>query len=68
MDLSIGSLDDPAAFSPGAHFAIATRIAAWHVEDGLPGERMDADAPILARWKQACGHGVTQGPEATRET
>ena len=68
LDSSIGSLDDPATFSPGAHFAIATRIAAWHVEDGLPGERLDANAPILARWKQAHGHGVTPGLEATRET
>jgi len=67
MDLSVGSLDDPAAFTPSAHFAIETRIAAWHVEDGLTGERLDANAPIMARWKQAYGDGVTPGVEATRQ-
>ncbi len=67
MDLSVGSLDDPAAFTPSSHFAIETRIAAWHVEDGLSGERLDANAPTMARWKQAYGDDVTPGVEATRK-
>jgi hypothetical protein len=67
MDLSVGSLDDPGAFTPNAHFAIETRIAAWHVEDGLAGERLDANAAIVARWKQAYGNDVTPGVEAARK-
>lgn len=66
MDLSVGSLDDPAAFKPAAHFAIETRIAPWHVEDGLTGERLDANAPIVARWKKAYGDDVRPGTEAAR--
>ena len=68
MDLSVGSLDDPAAFAPSAHFAIETRIAAWHVEDGLTGERLDANASIVARWKQAYGDDAAPGVEATRKS
>ncbi len=68
MDLSVGSLDDPSAFAPSAHFAIETRIAEWHVEDGLTGERLDANATIMTRWKQAYGDAVTPGVEATRNT
>ncbi len=67
MDLAVGSLDDPSAFAPSAHFAIETRIAAWHVDDGLAGERLDANAPIMARWKQAYGDDVTPGVETTRK-
>ena len=58
MDLSAGSLDDPSAFAPSAHFAVESRIKAWHAEDGLPGERIDANAQIAARRKQACGDDV----------
>ena len=68
LDLSVGSLDDPSAFAPVRHFAIETRIAAWHVEDGLAVERLDADAPTLARWRQACGDEAAPGIEATRAT
>jgi len=67
MDLSIGSLDDPAAFAPASHFAIESRIAAWHAEDGLSGERLDANAPTMARWKQADGVDVNPGVNAPRK-
>ncbi|HWH81570.1 MAG TPA: GFA family protein [Burkholderiaceae bacterium] len=66
MDLSAGSLDDPGAFAPTAHFAVESRIAAWHADDGLPGERLDANAQIVARWKQAYGDAVDPGVAATR--
>jgi len=66
MDLSVGSLDEPWAFKPTSHFAIETRVAAWHVDDGLPGQRLDAFAPIMDRWKQAYGADVAPGVEATR--
>lgn len=67
MDLSVGSLDDPSAITPTAHFAVEARIAAWHGEDGLPGERLDANAPTVERWKRAYGDEVVPGVEATRK-
>lgn len=67
MDLSVGSLDDPGAFTPASHFAIEARVAAWHCEDGLPGQRLDAYAPIMDRWKRAYGDDVAPGVEATRK-
>lgn len=55
MDLSIGSLDEPGQVPPASHFAIETRVTAWHVPDGLPEERAaDFDA-LSARWRAAYG-------------
>jgi hypothetical protein len=55
IDLSIGSLDDPAAFKPTMHWSIETRIGGWHADDGLPGRRLDANEPINKRWRDAYG-------------
>ena len=66
MDLSVGSLDDPAAVTPVSHFAIEARIAAWHTDDGLPGERLDAQPSLVDRWKAAYGPDVVPGLAATR--
>jgi hypothetical protein len=66
IDLSVGSLDDPAALKPTTHCAIESRIAAWHADDGLPGERLDQNAQIMARWRKAYGDEVEPGLEATR--
>ena len=68
MDLSVGSLDDPAAFKPVSHFAIETRIANWHADDGLPGERLAEHVPLMERWKQAYGDDVVPGLDAVRRT
>jgi hypothetical protein len=67
MDLSVGSLDDPAALEPVSHFAIETRIANWHCDDGLPGERLDASESLMQRWREAYGAGVQPGVEAVRK-
>jgi hypothetical protein len=67
MDLSIGSLDDPAAVKPTSHFAVESRIAAWHAEDGLPGTRLDEHVKLMERWKSSYGEGVVPGVAATRE-
>ena len=67
MDLTVGSLDDPAALKPTTHFAIETRIAAWHAEDGLPGERLDTNATMLERWRDAYGAHVQPGIDAVRD-
>jgi len=67
MDLSIGSLDEPAAITPVSHFAIESRIANWHADDGLPGERFDEYQRLLDRWKQAYGDDVVPGLDAARQ-
>jgi hypothetical protein len=67
MDLSIGSLDDPAAVKPISHFAVESRIASWHGEDGLPGQRLDASESLTKRWKDAYGDAVVPGVDAVRK-
>ncbi len=66
MDLSVGSLDEPARVRPVSHFAIETRVENWHADDGLPGERLDASERLTARWKAAYGDDVVPGVTATR--
>jgi hypothetical protein len=66
MDLSVGSLDDPGAVQPLEHFAVESRIAGWHAEDGLPGVRIDSHPPIQQRWREAYGADVVPGLAATR--
>jgi hypothetical protein len=67
MDLAVGSLDDPSAVKPTEHFAIESRIAGWHADDGLPGQRLDENARIAQRWRDAYGDGVEPGVGAARQ-
>ena len=67
MDLSIGSLDMPQAITLVSHFAIESRLAGWHGDDGLPGERLDAQARLRERWQTAYGADVVPGVAATRK-
>jgi hypothetical protein len=66
MDLAVGSLDDPGSVKPTEHFAVESRIAAWHVADGLPESRLDENQRITQRWRDAYGPDVQPGVEATR--
>lgn len=66
MDIAVGTLDDPGAVPPTSHFAVESRIAAWHAEDGLPGQRLDESEKLTARWKQAYGNDVVPGIDAAR--
>jgi hypothetical protein len=68
MDLSVGSLDDPSAVKPTEHFAIESRIAAWHADDGLPGERLDENQRIMQRWRDAYGEAAEPGIDIARRT
>jgi hypothetical protein len=68
MDLSVGSLDDPGAVKPVSHFAVETRVAAWHVDDGLPGQRLDEHVTLMDRWRKAYGDDVVPGLDATRKS
>jgi len=67
MDLSIGSLDDPAAITPISHFAVESRIANWHGDDGLPGQRIDEHVKLTERWQEAYGSDVSPGVDAVRK-
>lgn len=55
MDLTVGSLDDPAQLTPNAHYSVETRIGGWHADDGLPGHRLDTNERISQRWRDAYG-------------
>ncbi len=66
MDLSVGSLDEPSAISPVSHFAVESRIANWHADDGLPGERLDASQTLTKRWQDNYRSDVLPGVAATR--
>ena len=67
MDLSVGSFDHPEALRPVTHFGVESRIPSWDVPDGLPEERVDQNAKILERWRDAYGSGVVPGIAATRD-
>jgi hypothetical protein len=67
IDVAIGSLDDPGSTHPVSHFAVETRIAAWHCDDGLPGTRLDEHQRINERWKAAYGADVVPGIAAVRK-
>jgi len=66
MDLAVGSLDDPALVHPTEHFSIETRIANWHADDGLPGQRLDSNERIGGLWRGAYGETVVPGLQAVR--
>jgi hypothetical protein len=66
MDLSVGSFDEPERLRPTSHFAVESRIAAWHVADGLPEERLADNARIVERWRDAYGSDAVPGIDATR--
>ena len=67
MDLSVGSLDDPGRLRPNEHFGVETRIQSWHVDDGLPDSRLDANAGIVQRWRTAYGEDVEPGLDTVRQ-
>jgi len=66
MDLAVGSPEEPGALRPVSHFAVEMRIASWHAEDGLPGERFDEHARLVQRWREGYGDDVVPGLSAAR--
>lgn len=67
MDLSVGSLDDPGALHPIEHWGVETRVASWHVADGLPDHRIDENPRILQRWADAYGRDAEPGLKTVRD-
>ena len=63
-DLTVGSLDDPAAMQSTSHFAVELRIAGWPTDDGLPGQRLDPHDRLTTRWRNAYGDAVVSGDRA----
>ena len=66
LDVTVGSLDDPSLLKPTTHFSVETRIAPWHAEDGLPGERLDTNERINNRWRAAYGDDAAPGLDTAR--
>lgn len=55
MDLTIGALDDPAAFRPTSHFGVESWVEGWIAHDALPVTRSDEHEPLQRRWAAAGG-------------
>lgn len=65
MDLAVGSLEDPGAIQPVEHYAVESRVAAWHAPDGLAERRLDEDMRLAERWREA-DDGAPPGPGTHR--
>lgn len=50
LDLTVGSLDDPAVVRLTSHFGIESWVPGWIHHDDLPGSRTDENAALMARW------------------
>ena len=66
MDLSVGSLDEPGLLKPTEHFAVESLVDSWFHDDGLPRSRIDDNAAIQRRWRDAYGAAVQPGLQAVR--
>ena len=66
MDLSVSSFDELERIKPTSHFAVETRVSAWHKPDGLPEQRMADFEPINKRWEDAYGVDAAGGLDAVR--
>lgn len=53
MDLTVASLDDPAAVRLTSHFGVESRITGWSAPDDLPETRSDTYQALQDRWAKA---------------
>ncbi len=53
IDLTLGSLDEPAMFRPTSHFGAESWVEGWVPHDALPAMRSDEHAPLVERWTRA---------------
>ena len=56
MDLTVGSFDDPYRFRPVSHSGAESMHEGWLDTRGLPAERTEDNARIVARWKESLGY------------
>ena len=50
MDLTIGSLDAPAAVPLTSHFGVESRVPGWIAPDDLPETRSEDHKPLRDLW------------------
>lgn len=55
LDLTVGSFDDPSRFEPVSHSGVESWHPAWLDTSGLPTERTDQNARIVAKWMETRG-------------
>ncbi len=53
MDLTVGSLDDPAAARLTSHFGFESKVPGWIHDDALPDLRSEDYQPLQDRWAKA---------------
>jgi hypothetical protein len=61
MDLSVGSLDEPARVRPTDHSGVESRLDGWWAPAGLPESRMADNPALRERWQTAYGPGLEPG-------
>jgi hypothetical protein len=52
-DLTIGSFDDPALFTPTLNYAVESMLSAWADVRHLPGQRSEDNEDDVRRWREA---------------
>lgn len=53
IDLTAGSLDEPAEPPNAPHFGVESRVPGWIPADGLPAMRSDDYQPLVERWAKS---------------
>lgn len=53
IDLTVGSLDEPALVRLTSHFGVESRVPGWIAHDGWPETRADQYPSLQARWAKA---------------
>jgi hypothetical protein len=53
MDLTVGSFDDPGAFTPMQNYAVESMLEAWCDLTHLPGKRSQDSEEVTRRWQDA---------------
>ncbi len=55
VDITVGTLDDPAGLSPKFHFGVETMHEVWLDTTGLPRKRADENEGLMQAWIDATG-------------
>ncbi|WP_426166159.1 GFA family protein [Sandarakinorhabdus sp. DWP1-3-1] len=53
IDLTVGSLDDPAAVRLASHFGVESKVPGWVHDDNLPTMRSEDYQALQDRWAKA---------------
>lgn len=58
MDLTVGSLDNPAVVALTSHFGVESQVPGWIPHDDLPVMRSDDYQPLQDRWAKTRDGGA----------